>query len=107
MNQDLSKMMEQLQNMQEQLARTQDELASLTTTAESGGGMVKVTANGRQQIISISIEKEVVSAEEKEMLEDLIVAAVNRVLDQSRELSESKMNDAARGFMPNLPGMGI
>ena len=106
MNEDISGMLGRLQEMQEKLAKTQDELGNMTTSAESGGGMVKATANGRQQILSISIEKEVVNPVEKEMLEDLIVAAVNRALERSRELSESKMNEAARGFMPNLPGMG-
>ena len=105
MENDVSKMLEQLQGMQEQLARVQEELGNVTAIGESGGGMVKATANGRQQIISIAIESEVVNKEEKEMLEDLVVAAVNRALNRSRELSESKMNEAARGFLPNLPGM--
>jgi len=100
---DLGKMLEQLKGIQDQMARVQNELGNITTTAESGGGMVKVTANGRQEVISIKIDKEVIDPNDAEMLEDLIVAAVNRALNQAKELSEAKMNDATRQFMP--PGM--
>jgi len=98
-------MFEKLQGVQQQLAKVQEELGSMTVTAESGGGMVKVTANGKQQILSITIDKEVIDPLEQEMLSDLIVAAVNRALERSRELSESKMAEATRGFLPNIPGL--
>lgn len=104
MQNDLGKMLEQLKGMQDQMARVQNELAKVTTTAESGGGMVKVTANGKQEIVSIKIDKEVIAPEEQEMLEDLVVAAVNRALAQAKELSDSKMDEATKPFMPNLPG---
>jgi len=104
MDADFGKMLEKLQGVQEQLAKVQEELGAMTVTAESGGGMVKATANGRQQLVSIKIEKEVIDPAEQEMLEDLIVASVNRALDRSRELSESKMGEATRGFLPNMSG---
>jgi DNA-binding YbaB/EbfC family protein len=107
MAEEMSKMLEQLQQLQEGMARIQQELGSMTVSAESGGGMVKVTANGRQQIVKIEIEKEAIDPKDAEMLEDLIVAAVNRVLEHARELSESRMNDAARSMMPaGFPPMG-
>jgi DNA-binding YbaB/EbfC family protein len=100
MAEDMGNMLEQLQHLQEQMARVQQELGSLTVSAESGGGMIKVTANGRQQIVKVEIEKEVIDPNDPEMLEDLIVAAVNRALDHARELSESRLGDAARSMLP-------
>ncbi len=105
MEPDLGKMMEQLRGVQDQLAKVQEELGALTVTAEAGGGMVSATANGKQQLVSVKIEKEVIDPNEKEMLEDLVVAAVNRVMERARELSESKMSEATRGFLPNIPGL--
>ncbi len=102
---DIGKMMEQLRGVQDQLAKVQEELAAMSVTAEAGGGMVSATANGRQQLVSIKIEKEVIDVNEKEMLEDLVVAAVNRVMERARELSETKMSEATRGFLPNIPGL--
>ena len=100
MAEDMSKMLEQLEQFREQLAHAQDNLDRITISEESGGGMVKVTANGKQQIVKVEIEKEVIDPNEAEMLEDLIVAAVNRALDRARTLSETRLNEVARMMMP-------
>jgi len=100
MAENMSNMLEKLQQLQEQMARVQDELGSQTVTMESGGGVVKVTANGKLQIMKVEIEKEVIDPNEKEMLEDLVVAAVNRALDRARELADSTMGDAAKSLLP-------
>jgi DNA-binding YbaB/EbfC family protein len=105
MNPELMKALEQVQKMQEEVGKIQDSLGSLTTTAEAGGGMVKVTANGKGEIISIKLEKEVIDPAEQEMLEDLVVAAANRALAKAKELAEEKMSGVASNFMPNIPGL--
>lgn len=105
MNPDMMNALGRLQQMQAEMEKTQKELATITATAEAGGGMVKVTANGLQQIVSISFEKEVIDPNEREMLEDLVVAAANRALAMAKELSEEKVNAVAKQFMPNIPGM--
>lgn len=97
-------MLEQLRGVQDQIARVQSELGNVTVTGESGGGMVKVTANAKQEIVSVRIEKEVIDPSEHEMLEDLVVAAVNRALTEARNAAESKMNEVTRGMMPGMPG---
>ncbi len=105
MAEDMSKMLEKLQQLQEQMQRVQDELAMKSVTVESGGGVVRVTANGKSQILKIEIEKEVIDPNEKEMLEDLVVAAVNRALERAKEVADTSMSDAARSMLP--PGFPL
>ena len=105
MNPDLMNALGAMQKMQEEVGKVQAELVNVTSTAEAGGGMVKVTANGLQQIVSIKLEKEVIDPAEQEMLEDLIVAASNRALAKVKELADEKMNSVAQQYMPNIPGL--
>jgi len=100
-------MMKQIQKMQEQMARVQQELEQKTVTGEAGGGMVRVTANGRQQIRKVQIDREVVNPEDVEMLEDLVAAAVNKALEESNRLAQEEMGKVAGGMMPNIPGLNL
>lgn len=100
-------MMKQIQEMQDRIAKVQAELEQKTVTAEAGGGMVKVTVNGKQQIMKIEIEADVVKPEEKEILEDLVVASVNKALEQSNALAQQEMQKATQGMMPNIPGLNF
>ena len=99
----MGNMMKQAQKLQAKMLKLQDELAGQTVEATAGGGMVKVTANGRQQIISIAIEKEVVDPEDIEMLQDLVLAAVNDALNKSQEMVSQEMGKLTGGI--NLPGI--
>jgi DNA-binding YbaB/EbfC family protein len=103
----MQSMMKQVQQVQDKLAQIQAELEQKTVTAEAGGGMVRVTANGKQQVLKIQIEKEVISANDAEMLEDLIVAAVNKALDESQKMAQEEMNKATAGMLPKIPGMNF
>ena len=92
--------------MQKNMESIQEELGDLVVKSDIGGGMVTATANGRQEILKIEISKEALK-EEKEMLEDLVVSSVNRVLKKSKDLSQEKMNSVAGGMLSGLkiPGM--
>ncbi|MBA2881532.1 MAG: YbaB/EbfC family nucleoid-associated protein [Desulfobacterales bacterium] len=99
----MGKLMKQAQQMQEKMTKLQEEMADKTIEATAGGGMVKAVANGRQQVVSIQIEKEVVDPEDVEMLQDLVLAAVNDALGRAQEMVSEEMNKLTGGM--NLPGM--
>ena len=95
--------MKQAQQIQAKMVKMQEELANQTLEVSSGGGMVKVVANGRQQIESIRIQKEVVDPNDVDMLEDLIVAAVNEALKAVQEKSDAEMEKITGGM--KIPGL--
>ena len=99
----MGNMMKQAQKLQAKMMKLQEELAEKTVEASSGGGMVRVVANGKQQIMGITIEKEVVDPEDVEMLQDLVAAAVNDALAKSQEMVSSQMSKLTGGM--NIPGL--
>lgn len=99
----LGNLMNQLKKVQKQIERVQEELEALTVEGSAGGGMVKVTANGKQEIISVKIDQEILSGD-IEMVEDMVTAATNQALQKAQELSQEKMATVTGGMLPNLPG---
>ena len=99
----MAKMMKQAQKLQSKMVKLQDEMADKTAEATAGGGMVKVVANGKQQVLSIQIEQEVVDPEDVEMLQDLVLAAVNDALVKSQEMVSEEMGKLTGGL--NIPGL--
>ena len=93
----------QAQQMQARLAKIQQELETATVEASAGGGVVKVVATGKQTIESITIDKSVVDPEDVEMLQDLVLAAVNEALNKSQELATERLSAITGGL--KLPGM--
>ncbi len=96
----LQNLMKQAQELQKRLEKVQEELAEMEVEATAGGGMVKVVASGKQELISIEIDPEVINPDDKEMLEDLVLAAVNEALRKSRELAAEEMSKVTGGMMP-------
>ncbi len=101
-------MMKQIQKMQAEMEKVQSDLGNKTITEESGGGVVKATVNGRKELVSIQIDDEILKSDDREMLEDLVVAAVNKALESAGKMAEEEMQNVTRGLIPpglNIPGM--
>jgi nucleoid-associated protein EbfC len=99
-----------MMEMQQKMAEAQEALAEQTVTADAGGGMVRVTANGAGRITALSIEKEVVDPDDLDMLEDLVVAGVNKALEEAERLRTEEVRKSAGSFLPpgmDLGGLGI
>ena len=101
----LGNMMKQVQQMQEKMAQMQAEMEQMEVEGTAGGGMVKVIANGKMEVISISIDPEVVDKDDIEMLQDLIVAAVNQSRQKAQEIQQEQMSSITGGL--NIPGLNL
>lgn len=102
-NKGMKDLMKQAKKMQDEMMKAQEELANKIVEGTSGGGMVKVQMNGKNQLVSLNIDKEVVDPEDIEMLEDLIIAAVNEAHDKISKSSEEEMGKLTGGL--KIPGM--
>jgi len=101
----MADMFGKMMEMQQKMEETKSSLGSVSTTAEAGGGMVKVTANGLNRITSIKIDPDAVDKDDLELLEDLVIAGVNKALEDSANLAREEMMKAAGGLLP--PGMDM
>jgi hypothetical protein len=99
----IQQLMQQAQRMQQQMAQKQAELAEKTVTAQSGGGMVTATVNGAHELLELSIDPDVIDPEDKEMLEDMVVAAVNQAMQQAEEMAQQELGKLTGGM--NIPGL--
>ena len=103
MSKGLAGMMKQAQKMQAQMAKLQEEAAKKTIEASSGGGMITAVVNGKQQLVSLKIEEAVVDPSDIEMLQDLIVAAINEAMKQSQDMVADEMSKLTGGM--KIPGL--
>ena len=102
----MSKLLKQAQEMQTQIEEVQSQLSDMVIDAESGGGMVSVKVNGKQEILELNIDNDALK-EDKEILEDLIISAMNKGLSKAQSESQNKMNSITGGMMSGMkiPGM--
>jgi hypothetical protein len=107
MGKNLTAMMKQAQKLHSSLMRVQEQLEQMTVEGVAGGGMVTAIANGKQEVLSIKIEPEVVNRDDIEMLEDLVVAAVNQARERAQELADQEMKKVTSGLAPQLGGLKI
>jgi hypothetical protein len=102
---DMMKMMGKVKEVQEKIKEAQETLGDITETGESGAGMVTAVVNGKKEVISINIDPSIVNSDDKQLMQDLIVAAVNMALTNVDEKAKEHLKKSTEGIMPNIPGM--
>lgn len=104
---DLMKMMGQMKEVQARLKEAQDRLALLRVNGEAGGGMVKATVNGKRQLIALDIDAAVLRAEDKMLIQDLVIAAVNKASEDAESQAREQLKKSTEGLLPNIPGLDL
>jgi DNA-binding YbaB/EbfC family protein len=104
---DMMKMMGKMKEVQARMKEAQDNLVKLTATGESGGGMVKATVNGKKQLVALDIDPMILKADDKVIVQDLIVAAVNKAVEEADVMAKEEMRKSTEGMLPNIPGMDL
>lgn len=104
---DMMKMMGKMKEVQGKIKEAQDNLVRVNASGESGGGMVKAIVNGKKQVLSIDIDPAILRSEDKVLVQDLIVAAVNKASEEVEILAKEELKKATEGLLPNIPGMDL
>ena len=104
---DMMKMMGKMKEVQDRLKEAQDNLVFLKVSGESGGGMVKASVNGKRQLIALDIDPVLLKEEDKTILQDLVIAAVNKANDEAEVLAKEQLKKSTEGLIPNIPGMDL
>ena len=104
---DMMKMMGKMKEVQARMKEAQDNLVKIQAQGESGAGMVKATVNGKKQLVAIDIDPSLLKSEDKMILQDLIVAAVNKANEEAEVLAKEEMRKSTEGLLPNIPGLDL
>ena len=102
---DMFNMMGKVKELQARMKEAQDNLGNVKASGESGGGMVKATVNGKKQVLSIDVDPTLLKGDDRVILQDLIVAAVNKALDEADGLAKEELRKSTEGILPNIPGL--
>ena len=101
---DMMKMMGKVKELQDKMKEAQENLVHITSEAESGGGMVKAIVNGKKQIVSLDVDQALFNTSDQEMAQDLIIAAVNKALQEVEVKAKEEIKKSTEGIVPNIPG---
>lgn len=104
---DMMKMMGKMKEVQARLKEAQDNLVLLKINGESGGGMVKATVNGKRQLVALDIDPSILKAEDKSLIQDLVIAAVNKASEEAETVAREQLKKSTEGLLPNIPGMDL
>jgi DNA-binding YbaB/EbfC family protein len=104
---DMMKMMGKMKEVQARVKEAQDNLVNISAHGESGGGMVKATVNGKKQLIALDIDPTILKSDDKIIIQDLVVAAVNKASAEVEILAKEEMRKSTEGLLPNIPGMDL
>lgn len=103
----MMKMMGKMKEVQAKIKEAQNNLVNIKTTAEAGAGMVSATVNGKKELVSLSIDDSLMKIEDKEMLQDLVIAAVNKATAEVEILAKDEIKKSTDGMIPNIPGLDL
>jgi len=104
---DMMKMMGKMKEVQARMKEAQDNLVNIQATGDAGAGLVKATVNGKRQLIKLDIDPSLLKAEDKTIVQDLVVAAVNKAIDEAEVLAKEELKKSTDGLLPNIPGMDL
>ena len=102
-----SDMMGKFQEMQNRLKEVREKLDDIMVESEAGGGMVRVEANANRKVMKIHIDPDIIDKEDPEIMQDLIIAAVNKALEKAEERGREELENATKGMLPNIPGLDL
>lgn len=101
---DMMKMMGKVKEVQEKMKAAQENLVHIRVEGESGAGMVKAVVNGKRQVVSLEIDPSLLNVQDREMMQDLVVAAVNMATEKAEEKAREELRKSTEGILPNIPG---
>ena len=104
---DMMKMMGKLKDVQEEMKKAQASLSAITVESEAGAGMVKATVNGNKEVIDLQIDPTLFSEQDKDLAKDLIIAAINKGIQEAEEKGREHLKKATEGVIPNIPGLDL
>jgi nucleoid-associated protein EbfC len=104
---DMMKMMGKMKEVQSRMKEAQDNLVHVRASGESGGGMVKATVNGKRQLISLDIDPTLLKPEDQAVLQDLVIAAVNKAAEEADIKAKEELKKSTEGLIPNIPGLDL
>ena len=104
---DMMKMMGKMKEVQARMKESQDKLGTMYATGESGAGLVKATVSGKKQLISLEVDPSLLKPDDRTILQDLIVAAVNKASEEAEVLAKEEMRKSTEGLLPNIPGLDL
>lgn len=104
---DMMKMMGKVKEMQEKLRAAQDNLGKIVVTGEAGAGMVKATVNGKKKVLAIEIDPSILTTHDKILVQDLVVAAVNKAMEEAEVLAREEIRKSTEGILPTIPGLDL
>jgi DNA-binding YbaB/EbfC family protein len=104
---DMMKMMGKVKEVQARLKEAQENLVNVRASGESGGGMVKATVNGKKQLVALEVDPTLLKPEDQVVLQDLVVAAVNKAAEEAEEKAKEELRKSTEGLIPNIPGLDL
>ena len=104
---DMMKMMGKMKEVQARMKEAQDNLVNIKAQGESGGGMIKATVNGKKLLVALDIDPSLLKSDDKVILQDLVIAAVNKASEEAEILAKEKLRKSTEGLLPNIPGMDL